>query len=82
MNLLAFSPEIQRSIELEKLWAARMFFLNPGVLKKLSDHDLRSGLKSDYFFDLDYLLNDPHQGGIILDIYSQLIRRILREQPQ
>lgn len=78
MNLLAFSPEIQRSVEMEKLWAARMFFLKPGVLKA-SDHGLRSGLKSDYFFDLDYLLNDPHQGGIILDIYSQLIEDIKKE---
>jgi orotate phosphoribosyltransferase len=80
MNLLAFSPEIQRSLEMEKLWAARMFFLKPGVLKA-SDHGLRSGLKSDYFFDLDYLLNDPYQAGIILDIYSQLIEDIKRETP-
>lgn len=73
--MTVLSLKTKRSLELEKLWIAREFFLRPGVFQA-SSHALRLGSKADYYFDIDYLLNDPYQCEIILGIYSQLITQI------
>ncbi len=64
-----------RSLEREKFWTAREFFLKPGVFKA-SNHAFRLGSKDDYYADLDYILNDPYQCGVVLDLYAQMIEDI------
>ncbi|AEB08762.1 hypothetical protein [Desulfobacca acetoxidans] len=78
MSKRSINPKTQRAIEREKLWIAREFFLKPGVIKS-SSHGLRSGKKDDYYFDLDYLLNEPYQAEMLLDIYAGMINVIKEE---
>jgi len=72
MSLLVLSPQTKKSLEREKLWKAREFFSKPGVLKR-SLHGLRYGDEADYYFDIDYLLNDPDQCQTVLGIYFDMI---------
>ncbi len=78
MSKRSLNPKTQGAFEREKLWIAREFFLNPGVIKA-SSHGLRSGSKDDYYFDLDYLLNEPYQAEMVLDIYTSMINAIKQE---
>lgn len=80
MSKRSLNPKIQKAIDREKLWIAREFFLKPGVIKA-SSHGLRSGKKDDYYFDLDYLLNEPYQAEMVLDIYASMINAIKEENP-
>lgn len=67
--------KVQRPLDREKFWIARRFFLEPGILKE-SDHGLRAGGKAGYYFDIDYILNDPAKCELILGIYTDLITKI------
>ncbi len=80
MSKRSLNPKAQRAIDREKLWIAREFFLTPGVIKA-SSHSLRRGKKDDYYFDLDYLLNEPYQAEMVLDIYGSMINAIKEENP-
>lgn len=80
MSKRSINPKTQKALEREKLWIAREFFRKPGVLKA-SNHGLRSGSKDDYYFDLDYMLNEPYQAEMVLDIYASLINAIKKEAP-
>lgn len=80
MSKRFLNPKTQRAFEREKLWIAREFFLNPGVIKA-SSHGLRSGSTDDYYFDLDYVLNEPYQAEMVLDIYASMINAIKQESP-
>ncbi len=80
MSKRSLNPKTQKALEREKLWIAREFFRKPGVLKA-SNHGLRSGSKDDYYFDLDYMLNEPYQAEIVLDIYASIINGIKQEAP-
>lgn len=62
----------------EKFITARKFFLEPGVLKA-SSHGFRKGSRDDYYFDIDYLLNDPIKCSIILSIYLRKIDCVIKK---
>lgn len=76
MNVLNYRTI--RSLESDKFWIAREFFLEPEVFKA-SSHTFRLGAKDDYYFDLDYILNDPYQCEVVLSIYAQLIDDIKKD---
>jgi orotate phosphoribosyltransferase len=78
MSKRSLNPKTQRAIDREKLWIAREFFLKPGVIKA-SSHGLRSGSTDDYYFDLDYVLNEPYQAEMVLDIYASMTNAIKQE---
>jgi len=80
MSKRSLNPKTQRAFDREKLWVAREVFLKPGVIKA-SSHGLRSGSKDDYYFDLDYLLNEPYQAEMVLDIYASMVNAIKQEVP-
>ena len=72
---MSLSSNIRDSVEREKFWRAREFFLEEGAIKQ-SDHCLRTGSKADYYFDIDYLLNDPYKCRMISSIYVNIISNI------
>ena len=78
MDLINYKT--RRSLEREKFLAAREFFLAPGVIKA-SNHGLRLGSKDDYYFDLDFLINDPYKCQKVLGIYTDLIQEIKQNTP-
>jgi len=77
MRLL--DSRIQRSVDRDIFWRAREFFLEEGALKR-SEHGLRVGSRDGYYFDIDYLLNDPIKCQLISDIYIKLIRNLARKK--
>lgn len=55
------------------------YFNAPGAIKT-SLRFLKSGGAEDYFFDIDYLLNDPVGCEAVVKLYVDLIQRIARQR--
>jgi orotate phosphoribosyltransferase len=57
----------------------RTYFRTPGTVKT-SLHQLKGGASSDYFFDLDYNLNDPIICEDIVLFYTNEVQKIARRR--
>lgn len=71
---------IVKPSEVEAAYQQTIDYFNvPGAIKS-SLRFFKSGGPEDYFFDIDYLLNDPVHCEAAVRLYVDLIQRIARQQ--